>query len=543
MEKDIRGRLSVGVSEFDDLIEQNKIYVDKTSFIKKMVDYGEKYYFLSRPRRFGKTLLVSTLENFFHGKKELFKNTYIYNNWDDWNEYSVIRISMKEISNESPNRLKKDLLKLIEIIAKDNNIKLIEGGSYILTFGQLIKDLFQKSENKVIVLINEYDAPIIDNITNSKLVDENREILQNFYNVLKTSEKYLKFVFVTGISKFTKTSMFSKFNNLTEITLDEDYSMICGISHEELENYYHDHIQLVADKNSYSYSETLDKIDFFYDGYSWDGKNRVFNPYSTLHVLAQKKFSSFWFSTGTPSFIAEIFKMRKISENYFKPILIKETDLNAIDPDNINETTLLFQGGYLTIDNKIFKNNIMEYSLKIPNFEVEEAFKDNLHNLYMLKFETGFKNSQKEIWNEVINGKCEKLSQNLRAFISGISYYNRISIENKEKWKMYSMIFNVWARQKDFHLREEIAMEDGRIDFVLENIKENQTLIIEMKYTQDQSKSFDTLINEAFKQIEYKKYWWAYTGKIKLMALALKDIKIDNGYITDVKCKIKDVPI
>jgi hypothetical protein len=298
----------------------------------------------------------------------------------------------------------------------------------------------------------------------------------------------------------------------------------------------------MADENNYSYEETLDKINYFYDGYSWDGKSRVFNPNSTLRALSQKEFQSFWFTTGIPSFISEIFKERKVTEDYFKPTLLKATELDAIDPNNINETTLLFQAGYLTIEEKIFESDEFYYGLRIPNFEVEQAYKDNFLKLYIGKFESKFRYSQNIIWDEIINGDCKKLSKNLRAFIAGIPYYNRISMDNNEKWKVYSMIFTIWAEEADFYLTVEKAIEDGRIDFILENNKKDQTVIVEMKYTSDQSKSLDSLINKAFKQIEHKKYWWAYTGEIKLMALALKDIKIDKGVITDVKCRIKDVP-
>ncbi|MDR2544986.1 MAG: AAA family ATPase, partial [Methanobrevibacter sp.] len=233
MEKEnIMNKLSLGLSEFDDIIKQDKIYVDKTKFIKKMLDQGRKYYFLSRPRRFGKTLFVSTLENFFQCNKNLFKNTYIYDNWKEWIEYPVLRIYMNDLLNSSSLNLEKDILGLINDIAKKNNIELSEEKSYMLKFKNLIEELSKLSKtNEIVVLIDEYDAPIINNINNNKLADENREILQNFYNVLKNSEEYIKFVFIIGISKFTKTSIFSKFNNLTELTLDKDYSTICGITH------------------------------------------------------------------------------------------------------------------------------------------------------------------------------------------------------------------------------------------------------------------------------------------------------------------------
>ncbi|MDR2544236.1 MAG: AAA family ATPase, partial [Methanobrevibacter sp.] len=228
-EEDIMNRLSLGLSEFDNIIKENKIYVDKTKFIKKMLDQGRKYYFLSRPRRFGKTLLVSTLENFFQGKKDLFKDTYLYYNWDDWSEYPIIRISMSDILNTTPRKLENGILNKLDFIASIHDIELDKTEDYVSEFSKLIYKIYKNNEEKeVIVLIDEYDAPILDHINNTGLANDNRKILQNFYNVLKNNEEHLKFVFITGITKFTKTSIFSKFNNFVELSLHEDYTTICG---------------------------------------------------------------------------------------------------------------------------------------------------------------------------------------------------------------------------------------------------------------------------------------------------------------------------
>ncbi|MDR3290919.1 MAG: AAA family ATPase, partial [Methanobrevibacter sp.] len=199
MGEDIMNRLSLGISEFSDLIEQNKIYVDKTRFIKKMMDQGRKYYFLSRPRRFGKSLLVSTFKELFEGNKEPFKDLYIYDKWD-WNEiYPVIHLNMGGRANNSPKNLKKSIIDNIELLAEEKEVELKKKLLLEDKFAQLITLLYKSSGRKVVVLIDEYDAPIIDNMNNISLADENRKILQNFYNVLKTSEEYIKFVFVTGI--------------------------------------------------------------------------------------------------------------------------------------------------------------------------------------------------------------------------------------------------------------------------------------------------------------------------------------------------------
>ncbi|KZX12819.1 ATP-binding protein [Methanobrevibacter curvatus] len=539
--EDIRGRLSLGIAEFDTLIEKNKIYVDKTKFIAKMIDYGETYYFLSRPRRFGKTLFVSTLENFFKGKKELFKDTYIYNKFNtwEWKKYPVIRISMKQVSNESPDDFKKDLLRLIEKIGADNNLDLIEDASYVLKFSQLIEKLSKKNKNKVVVLIDEYDAPIIKNISSLKIADKNREILQEFYNVLKISEKYLEFVFFTGITKFTKTSIFSTINNLTELTLDNDYSTICGITHQELETYYHNHIQAISNENNESYENVLDKVNHFYDGYSWDGINRLFNPYSTLRALSQKEFSSFWYGTGTPSFLAEIFKHKKISTDYTSKTSLKATDLDAIDLLNIKETALLFQTGYLTIDKEFIKNDLVYFSLKIPNFEVEQAYKDNLTNMYIDELKEEFNILEKDMWDWIKNKECDKLAKKLRIKFARLPLNLKLSEQNPEKWKLYSAIFLAWLDEMGMEMNGEKTISHGIIDGVLvEN--DDHVAIIEIKYTENENKSLDSLINESFKQIYDKEYYLPFEdSNVSLIALAFKDRPIKNGTITDVKCKIK----
>jgi len=542
MEKNLEGRLSLGIAEFKDLVNSKKIYVDKTQFIKKLLDLGYKYYFLSRPRRFGKTLFVSTLESFFQGEKELFKNTFIYDNWEEWDKYPILRISMSNPLNSSPEELVNEISREIDRLGKLNSLKLNKNDSYTSKFRDLIQELSEKNKKEVVVLIDEYDAPILDHFNNTTLASGNRKILQDFYNVLKNEEKFLKFVFITGISKFTKTSIFSKFNNFTELSLDKRFATICGITQEELEKNYEENIENLAKQNNLTYDEAIEKIKYFYDGYSWNGKERVYNPNSTLRCLDLETFTSFWFLTGTPSFIAEIFKKKKVNTDYFKPTILNESELDAIDPENINETTLLFQSGYLTIEKVFFQDNKVKYSLKIPNQEVEEAFRENLLKLYIKDANNPFIKNQEAIWKDLMNGDCKKLSQDLRAFITGIPYYNRITMGNDEKWKVYSTIFTIWGQQAGFNFNVETAVEDGRIDFVLEKSSKEETLIVEMKFTQNQSKSIESLVNEGLKQIKDKKYYWAHTGNVKLLGLGLKDIKIKDGYITDVKCKIEDAP-
>jgi hypothetical protein len=532
-------KLSLNVSRFDTLINENKIYVDKTKFIKKMVDDGFIYYFLSRPRRFGKTLLISTIENLFACNKELFKGLYIYDKWD-WEEYPVLHLDMSELNSDNKNLLELTLTEYINEFANEYNIKLDKNLPVAFNFSVLIKKISKSMNKKLVVLIDEYDEPILSQLNNKEIADANRKLLQDFYNVLKTSEEYLKFVFITGITKFTKTSIFSKLNNLTELTMDKNYSNICGINHSELEYYYKEYIQAMANELNYTYQETLDKINYYYDGYSWDGENRVFNPYSTILAFKSKKFSSFWFSTGTPTFIAEIFKKKKITEDYFKPTVLEETDLDAINLNNINETTLLFQGGYLTIEKEFIENGEIYYSLKIPNFEVKTAFKKNLTKLYINEFKDKYTNLRKKLWEDINNYKCENLANRLQDDINiNPSYLN---IGDKENWKIYESLFLQWMNIMGFDVTGEKLIKHGRIDGVFKDYDNNHVIICEVKYTQNSSESLDKLIKEALTQLKDEKYWMGYTTrKISLFAIAFKDEIIhDDKTMTLVKCKIEN---
>jgi hypothetical protein len=249
------------------------------------------------------------------------------------------------------------------------------------------------------------------------------------------------------------------------------------------------------------HDEALSMVNHWYDGYSFDGEHKVFNPFSTLSALKNGEFSQYWVSTGAPHFLVDILKNEDYKFSKFpignnrkvnidlEDVALSESDLNEIDPLKIEDMSLLFQGGYLTIKEK-FKDedNRKMYSLKIPSFEVEQAYENNLTELYLKKVENRFNNVKELIWDDLIAMDCESLSKRLRAYIAGLPYYNRLSKNNAEKWKFYSMIFTVWARDvMGFDVKEEKAIEDGRIDYVLENPNKEQTIIVEMKYSEDKS--------------------------------------------------------
>ncbi|MDR0912035.1 MAG: AAA family ATPase, partial [Methanobrevibacter sp.] len=341
-------KLPFGVSTFSEMIEDDYIYVDKTKILYNLTESGKKY-FLSRPRRFGKSLLISTLKELFEGNKKLFKGLYIYDKWDWSQNYPVLNMDMSGRVVRSPERFEASLNTLIDTIAKKEDIELL-GNEVKDKFGQLIENISEKHGKKVVVLVDEYDFPIIDNMSNLDIAEANRETLSDFYQVLKTYDEYIRFIFLTGVSKFVKTSVFSKLNHLDDISIDSRYSSICGYREEDLKEHFSYYIKNLSESQKITYDDAIKRIKKCYDGYSWDGKHFLYNPSSIISTLSKNKFANYWFNTGTPTFLMDLIKRDAIdlgvfmsSELYFKD------EFPTWDLNNINFTTALLQTGYLTI--------------------------------------------------------------------------------------------------------------------------------------------------------------------------------------------------
>jgi hypothetical protein len=282
-------KLPAGIQTFSEIIEDDYVYIDKTKYIHEITSKG-KSYFLSRPRRFGKSLFLSTLKNLFEGNKKLFEGLYIYDKWD-WNEtYPVIHIDLAGRNYKTLSELETKLNNIINRIARNFQVK-IYGDSVDEKFTDLITGIYKKTNKKVVVLIDEYDKPILSNLQNENLNEIQAE-LGNFYEVLKTNDQYIKFIFITGISQFAQVSVFSKLNNIDDLTLIDEFNSICGYTQEELEQNFQNYIQKLADKFQMTYLETLEKIKRYYNGYSWNGKESVYNPYSTLLCFRHGEFTA-----------------------------------------------------------------------------------------------------------------------------------------------------------------------------------------------------------------------------------------------------------
>ncbi len=400
-------KLPIGISDFKKLITNNYIYVDKTRYIYDLLNNGG-YIFLSRPRRFGKSLLLSTIEYLYEGKKELFKGLYIENKWD-WNEnYPVIRIDFSidiREYKEIYNRIEEEL----EINYKKQGILMDKEKDIIAKFKELIIELSEKYKKQVVVLIDEYDKPILDLIENKEEAEKVRKILKSFYSVLKGLDRYLKFVMVSGVSKFAKVSLFSGLNQLKDISLDKRYGNICGYTQSELENYFKEYLEGL----------NIQEIREWYNGYNFLSE-KVYNPFDVLLYLDKKEIRNYWYETGRTEFLFKIIKQKNFDLPYLHKKYYTSEILEKFDIEYISIEALMFQTGYLTIKEEYkYEGEEVLYSLDYPNKEVRKSFNDEI-----LFYITGDYQKDKTTLISLALKKedIQEFKKQIEIFISSISY-------------------------------------------------------------------------------------------------------------------------
>ncbi|MDR0713374.1 MAG: ATP-binding protein [Bacteroidales bacterium] len=502
--------LPIGIQSFEDIRSNYYMYVDKTSHIYRIATTG-KIYFLSRPRRFGKSLTISTLEALFTGRKELFEGLYVYDKWDWSRKYPVIRIDWTQIKHRTPEEIEKDLSAVLKLKARDIGIVLTR--EYVSgCFGELIEQLYRKTGEKVVILIDEYDVPILDVMgKSSEEIKAMQETLHDVYKVMKGADEYIKFIFLTGVSKFAGLSVFSALNNPEDITLSEEYATLCGITQEELESNFPEHLAAVTGKLSMTREELLDNIRKWYNGYSWDGKTSVYNPFSVLQFLKGKSFESFWFRTGTPTFLIELLKKRNNIESFLQPVLTREAVFSSYDPERLETVPLLFQTGYLTIKEITWDDdNSRIYRLEPPNAEVRRAFTDHLFKAYTELPMEEMSRLYDDMRRQIKTCDNTGLERSLRAMIARVPYQLHI-----EEEKYYHSLLLVWLYFLGFKVQGEIATNIGRIDAVWE--LPGVTVVAEVKYSAD--RPLDKLLDEATAQIHDRKYYEPYLADGKQIIL------------------------
>jgi hypothetical protein len=476
-------KLNVGISDFKELIQGNYIYVDKTQYMYKLINSG-KYYFLSRPRRFGKSLLISTLEYLFKGEKELFKNLYIYDKWK-WEEiYPVIRIDFGDTQVKNEGELQKELKAIIVETGKVYGYKYNEEYTINRNLRLLIEKIYEVSKKQMIILIDEYDKPILDNIEKKEEAEKIRETLKGFYTTLKGLDKYIRFMLITGVSKFSKVTLFSGLNQLEDISLNKEFGNICGYTQNELEFYFKEYLEGL----------NLDEIKEWYNGYNFL-QDKLYNPFDILLYLKNKTFRNYWYETGKTEFLFKLLKNKNYELPYLNKLYYTSDILDKFDLEYISIEALMFQTGYLTIKEvKTIESEEM-YILDYPNKEVRQSFNRDLIFYITKSYHTD------RIYNlkiAIINEEIEKIKEQLEIFINSISY-NILKNEYVYQSAIYGLIYST-----GFNVIIEDNTSKGTIDLTI-LVNKSIVYIIEFKVLKN-SKEKGKAINQIIQKEYYKKY-------------------------------------
>ncbi len=507
--------LTSSVYSFEKLRTEDYLYVDKTEFIWNLINPAGESYFLSRPRRFGKSLTISTLKAVFEGKKELFNGLAIHDKPYDWKPYPVIHLDLNGFDFGSIEALRSSLCRLMRETAAIHHLQLKESKPEQM-FREIITELSKK--NEIVILLDEYDKPILNNIGKP----ECKQILADlkaFYSVIKAFEGKLRFALITGVSKFCHVSLFSDLNNLTDITMDYDYAAMLGYTQTEFETFFADRIELASQHLNIPKDQLLPKIKLWYDGYKFheDAQN-VYNPVSLAEFFQKRfKFDNYWFSTGTPSFLMELVKKTRFD---FSDVLSKPVSsmaFNAFEIDKIDPLTLLLQTGYLTIKSMVQKYNMPWYWLDFPNREVSFSFNTSLMNAYTGKSDNFVTNFNEQLAESMETGNVKQLRKTMEVFFAGIPY----DVHHKNESNFHNIFFALF-RLLGYYIKAESHTNDGRIDAVTETDK--YVFIFEFKLDKDDS---------ALSQIKEKQYYKQYELSKKKIFLNGVTFDTQSGQIAD----------
>ncbi len=486
-------KLPIGIQSFEKLISENYIYVDKTQHIYDLITEG-KYYFFSRPRRFGKSLLVSTLAAIFSGKRQLFSGLAIDSLSYEWKKHQVIIISFSDIPFAEPKELEEKIKNYLISIAQGYNITLAAH----LSSGELLRSLVMELSKieKVALLIDEYDYAILKYIHDTHKADQVREVIKNFYTVIKGLDPYLHFVFLTGVSRFSKASIFSGLNNLEDISMSAHYNALVGYTKHEIEKYFEEYLIFISQKRSVSIEFLLTEVKRWYDGYNFSKTSineHIYNPFSVMLFCKNNDFSNYWFETGTPTFLINLLKIKDYPVQSFENIEATAGELGQFDIDDIELKTLLFQTGYLTI--KSYDPDSRNYILGYVNKETIDSLGE-----YVIKSMTGIARSSTAKLVATVSKAFYQLDfarvfELLKAFFVQIPYTIQIADE-----KYYQTIFYLIFKMLGADIIVEEPTNIGRIDAVLQT--KDHCFIIEFKINKTTEK--------ALNQIETKKYYEPY---------------------------------
>ena len=494
-------KLPLGLQTFAKVREGGFIYVDKTPQALNLAN-NAGIYFLSRPRRFGKSLFLDTLRNLFEGKRELFQGLYAEHNWEWEIKYPVIKLDMSGTSG-SLSTLRSVLEGKLRRAAKRLGVELSNTEEPVKLFEQLIEEAYDQHRRQVVLLIDEYDKPMIDNIGNLELALQMRDELRGFYSIIKAADEHLRFVILTGVSKFAKVSIFSGLNNLEDISLNPDYGSICGYTEEDLNKVFGEYLQDVD----------REQLRYWYNGYNFLGKKPVYNPYDILNFIkrsysfGEPRFRSYWFETGTPTFVVDLIARDNLAAHKLEPSEANETILDSCPIEKVKLITVLFQSGYLTID-KLISSDIpgrSMYRLVCPNHSVRSALQDQLFSYYLTDDEIS--DYQQAMHSALRHADLDSIESELKRLFASIAAdnYRRNNIARFEGYYA-SVIYSFFVGMGLRVIAEDVA-NLGRIDLTIQ-VADN-TYVVEFKVVKRKSKT-----NSALQQIIQRDYAAKYSGKV-----------------------------
>lgn len=481
----------VGIQTFERIRKENKLYIDKTEYIYRMTHSGGCYFFLSRPRRFGKSLLVSTFESYFSGKKELFEGLAIEKLEQEWMEYPVLHFDMSGGKHMEKEQLEDYLSNRLEAEERKwGTTHSKRGVNDRLT--ELITTAYEISGKQVVVLIDEYDAPMLDVAHERKTLDELRNVMRNFYSPLKMCEPMLRFVFLTGITKFSQVSIFSELNNIKNISLDDEYAGVCGITKEELLTQMSEDIDVLAEALEMTREETIAKLKENYDGYHFSPASPdVFNPYSLLNCFDDKNFGAYWFSSGTPTYLINMLRKFKVLPAKIGRSLARSSAFDAPTENLKTITPLLYQSGHITI--KGYDKMSQLFTLDLPNKEIKVGLFESLLPYYlegMYAEEGDVAIAQMSVL--IRQGDMDGALRLLQEFLGTVPYCNNTNYEGHYQ----QVLFIIFTLLTHFVVDVEVHTPNGRVDVVMET--EDTLYLIELKLNKS--------AQAAMQQINLKQY-------------------------------------
>lgn len=508
----------IGIQTFSEIQRKNYIYIDKTEYVYQMTHSASKYMFLSRPRRFGKSLLTSTLYSYFSGCKELFKGLAIEKLETEWTEYPVLHFDMSTAKHAGKDELISELER--KLAAYERIYSRNEEDIYINQRLQgLIERAYKQTGKQVVVLIDEYDAPLLDVVHERENLDVLRNIMRNFYSPLKACDPYLRYVFLTGITKFSQLSIFSELNNIKNISMDKTYAAICGISEEEIRTQMKEDVNLFADGLRITPEEVLAKLKENYDGYHFTYPSPdIYNPFSLMNAFTDREFKSYWFGSGTPTYLIKMLKKFDVAPSEIGEIHADVTSFDAPTETMTNITPLLYQSGYITI--KDYDEELEIYTLDIPNKEVRVGLMKSLLPNYTGSSAQAAITTMAYFSRDIRNGNMDAALRRLQTFLSTVPYCDNTKYEGHYQQMLY-IIFSLLG----YYVDVEVHTPRGRVDMVL---RTNTTLyVMELKLDKDAS--------SAMEQINLKNY----PERFALCGLPIVKVAVsfdcDRGTIADWK--------